>query len=318
VSALLFPSVTQAQDTPPPPDKQIKCSPYPEQNFPNEVFFGDTHLHTSYFTDAGMIDNVLGPRGRSRGETVTSSTGLPPRLARSLDFLVVSDHAVDLGLAPAIAEANPELLKNEWAKMEYDLVTTGGIEGKTKAYNWMHVTGDLKDPLKDMTGLTETMWENVTAAAEKYNDPGRFTPFIGYEWMSMPGGVNLHRVVVCRDGKDKADQVVQFSTNDSTDPEDLWKWMSAYQQKTGGRLLAIPHNGNLSNGLMFDDITLTTKKPLDRGYAVPRMRWEPLFEVTQIKCDSETLPVLSPTDEFADFERWDKASFGAIPETPEM
>ena len=322
VSALLFPGVPQAQDAPPPSDQHIKYSPYPEQDFPNQVFFGDTHLHTSYSTDAGMIGNILGPEDAyrfARGETVTSSTGLPAQLARPLDFLVVSDHAENLGLAPAIAEANPELLKNEWGKMEYDLVTSGGTEGKVKAYdNWMHVTGDLKDPLKEMTGLAETMWGKVTAAAEKYNDPGRFTAFIGYEWTSMPGGANLHRVVVFRDGKDKADQIVPFSTYDSTDPEDLWKWMSAYEQKTGGRLLAIPHNGNLSNGLMFDDVTLTTKKPLDRDYALQRMRWEPLFEVTQMKGDSETLPVLSPTDEFADFERWDKASFGKIPETPDM
>jgi hypothetical protein len=165
------------------------------------------------------------------------------------------------------------------------------------------------DPLKDMVGLKKSMWEKVTAAAEKYNTPGLFTAFIGFEWTSMPNGNNLHRNVVFRDGKDKADQIIPFSQYDSFDPEDLWKWMAAYEQKTGGKALAIPHNGNLSSGLMFDDVTYT-KKPLDSDYAKKRSMWEPLFEITQMKGDSETHPLLSPTDEFANFERWDKASFG--------
>ena len=111
------------------------------------------------------------------------------------------------------------------------------------------------------------MWERLTAAAEKYNDPGQFTALIGFEWTSMPDGNNLHRNVIFRDGKDKADQIIPFSQYDSVDPEDLWKWMATYEQRTGGKVLAIPHNGNLSLGLMFDDVTLTTKKPIDRDYA---------------------------------------------------
>ena len=150
--------------------------------------------------------------------------------------------------------------------------------------------GARKDPLKEMTALTKTMWQKVTAAAEKYNEPGRFTAFIGYEWTSNPDGNNLHRNVIFRDGKDKADQIVPFSQYDSIDAEDLWKWMADYEKKTGGRVLAIPHDGNLSNGLMFDDVTLTTKKPLDRDYAERRAKWEPLYEVTQIKGDGEAHP----------------------------
>jgi Protein of unknown function (DUF3604) len=110
---------------------------------------------------------------------------------------------------------------------------------------------------------------------------------------------------------------VPFSQYDSFDVEDLWAWMEAYEQKTGGRLLALAHNGNLSNGLMFDDVTYS-KKPLDRGYAERRMRWEPMYEVTQMKGDGEAHPVLSPRDEFADFETWDKASFGPQPKTKAM
>ena len=124
--------------------------------------------------------------------------------------------------------------------------------------------------------------------------------------------------MIFRDGKAKADQIIPFSQYDSEDPEDLWKWMAETEQKTGGRVLAIPHNGNLSSGLMFDDVTLTTKKPLDRDYAQRRMRWEPIYEVTQMKGDGETHPALSPNDEFANFETWDKGSFGGDVHTPAM
>jgi hypothetical protein len=223
---------------------------------------------------------------------------------------VVADHSENLGRAPAIAESNPELLKNEWGKMEHDLVKSGQ-EGAIKAYeNWMATTAKQVDPLVEMSGLKKSMWERVTEAAEKYNSPGLFTAFIGFEWTSMPDGNNLHRNVIFRDGKDKADTIVPFSQYDSFDPEDLWKWMANYEKNTGGKLLALAHNGNLSLGLMFDDVTFT-KKPLDRDYAERRQKWEPLYEITQMKGDGEAHPKLSPNDEFADFETWDKASFGA-------
>jgi hypothetical protein len=314
VTCLVLPAVAHAQDAPPPKvtKAQIKYSPYTEQDFPNQVFYGDTHLHTSYSTDAGMVGCTLGPEDAyrfARGETVTSSTGVPARLRRPLDFLVVADHSENLGLAPAIAESNPDLLKNEWGKMEHDLVKSG-LEGGIKAYdNWMATTAKQEDPLADMTGLKKSMWQRITEAAEKYNTPGLFTAFIGFEWTSMPNGNNLHRNVIFRDGKEKADTIVPFSQYDSFDPEDLWNWMADYETNTGGKLLALAHNGNLSNGLMFDDVTFT-KKPLDRDYAERRQRWEPLYEITQMKGDGEAHPKLSPNDEFADFETWDKASFG--------
>jgi len=306
----------------PPPGKtgEIKYSPYPEQNYPNNVFFGDTHLHTSYSTDAGMVGCTLGPEDAYKfamGETVVSSTGVPARLHRPLDFLVVSDHAENLGLAPAIAESNPKLLENAWGKMEHDLVKSGQ-EGAVKAYeNWMEQNAKREDPLADMPELAADMWIKEIDAAEKYNQPGQFTAFIGYEWTSMPDGNNIHRNVIFRDGGDKARQVVPFSQYDSFDPEDLWKWMEAYEKKTGGRLLAIPHNGNLSNGLMFDDVTYTGK-PLTEDYALRRQKWEPVYEVTQMKGDGESHPLLSPNDEFADYEVWDKGSFGSQPKTPDM
>jgi len=306
---------------PPPSGRKIEYSPYPRQDFPNQVFFGDTHLHTGYSTDAGMVGCTLGPEDAYRfamGEEVVSSTGTPARLSRPLDFLVVSDHAENLGLAPAIAESNPALLENAWGKEQHDLVKSGQ-EGAIKAYeNWMAKNATRDDPLADMPELMESMWKKVIAAAEKYNRPGRFTAFIGYEWTSMPDGNNIHRNVIFRDGGDKASQVLPFSQYDSFDPEDLWKWMAGYESRTGGRVLAIPHNGNLSNGLMFDDVTYTSKKPLDRDYATRRRKWEPVYEITQMKGDGESHPLLSPNDEFADYELWDLASFGPQPKTPDM
>ncbi len=331
VAAVLVVSVVSADDgeksppavsdAPPPSKKKVEYSPYPGQDYPNRVLFGDTHLHTSYSTDAGMVGCTLTPDDAyrfARGEEVTSSHGVKARLNRPLDFLVVSDHAENLGLAPAIEASDPNLLKNAWGKEQHDLVKSG-IEGALKAYeNWMAKNAKRDDPLKDMPELMQSMWKKVVESAERHNQPGRFTAFIGYEWTSMPDGNNIHRNVIFRDGGDKASQVLPFSQYDSFDPEDLWKWMEAYEKKTGGRVLAIPHNGNLSNGLMFDDVRYTSKKPLDRDYAERRMRWEPVYEITQMKGDGESHPLLSPDDEFADYETWDGGSFGPQAKTPDM
>ena len=298
---------------------KAEYSPYLDRGYPDRVYFGDTHLHTSYSTDAGMMGCRLGPEEAyrfARGEEVTSSTGVRARLQRPLDFLVVADHSENLGLAPMIAESNPDLLKTEWGRMVHDLVKSG--KGGD-AYNaWGEKMTARQDPLKGSDAIIRSMWERETTAAEKYNDPGKFTALIGFEWTSSPNGNNLHRNVIFRDGKDKADQVIPFSQYDSVDPEDLWKWMNETEKKTGGRVLAIPHNGNLSSGLMFDAVTLTTKKPLDRDYAQRRMRWEPVYEVTQMKGDGEAHKALSPNDEFSDFETWDRGSFGPEPHTPDM
>jgi hypothetical protein len=307
------------EDAPGAQAKKSGYSPYPEVMFPNRVYFGDTHLHTSYSTDAGMIGNTLGPDEAyrfARGETVKSSTGLTVRLPRPLDFLVVADHAESLGAAPAIAKSDPVVLETEFGRKLHELVKAGKPD---QAYDvWLDAGQKGQNPLAGEQRLIRPAWQYITKTADQYNEPGRFTAFIGYEWTSHPGGNNLHRVVVLRDAQDKANQVTPISRDDTVDPEKLWEWMAAYEQKTGGRVLAIPHNGNLSNGLMFDDVTLTSKKPLDRDYAERRRRWEPLYEVTQMKGDGETHPLLSTRDEFADFERWVKGSFGPQPKTKEM
>jgi hypothetical protein len=290
------------------PDEEY--SPFLNHNYPDKVFWGDTHVHTSYSTDAGMFGNRLGPDEAYRfakGEEVTSSSGVRARLLRPLDWLVVADHAENLGLSPMIEESNPALLASDWGREIHDLVKAGD---PIAAYAmWGEGVTSKQDPLAGNEALTRSMWERITAAAEEHNEADNFTALIGFEWTSMPGGSNLHRNVIFRDDKDLADRIIPISAYDSEDPEDLWSWMAAYEEKTGGRLLALAHNGNLSNGLMFDDVTLTSREPLTRDYAERRMRWEPLYEVTQMKGDSEAHPFLSPDDEFADFETWDKGSF---------
>jgi len=313
-----------AQDVPRPSEedfsklKSIDYSPYPEQNFPNQVYFGETHLHSSFSTDAGMIGNTLGPDDAfriSRGEPFVSSMGVPGRLSRPFDFVVVTDHSENLGLAPAIAASDPDLLANPWGKEIHDLVKAGK---PMEAFDMFVAQIFVGEDKLEGSSLPKTYWDLATTAAEENNIPGLFTAFIGYEWSSAPQGANLHRNIIYRDGKDLANSVLPFSSYDSTDPEDLWNYMEEYERKTGGKMLAIAHNGNLSDGLMFDDVTLTTRKPLDRAYAERRARWEPIYEVTQIKGDGETVPALSPTDEFADYYTWEPASFSAKSTTPEM
>ena len=291
-------------------------SPYLHQAYPQRPFWGDTHLHTAYSTDAGMIGNRLDPEEAyrfARGEVVVSSSGERARLQRPLDFLVVADHAENLGLAPMIEESNPDLLRTEFGKKIHGLVQ-GGDPWEAYAL-WGDYMSRREDPLDD-DDLTRSIWQRITAAAEQFNQPGVFTAFIGFEWTSSPGGNNLHRNVIFRGDKEQADRTLPFSNYDSTDPEDLWRWMATYEEETGDRVLALAHNGNLSNGLMFDAVTLSGE-PLDRDYAERRMRWEPIYEVTQIKGDGETHPSLSPNDEFADYGTWDRGSFGAAKD-PEM
>jgi hypothetical protein len=157
-------------------------------------------------------------------------------------------------------------------------------------------------------------WQQTIDAAERFNEPGRFTAFIGFEWTSLIRGNNMHRVVIYRDGGGRAAQMVAYTTMPplgSPNPRDLWRWMTSYQQKTGGRMLAIAHNGNLANGIMFPLDAQYDGRELDQSYVTERRKWEPLYETTQIKGDGEAHPFLSPEDEFADYETWDVANLDA-------
>lgn len=313
-------ALAQSQDQVAPPRSEY--SPYVEYDYPNQALFGDTHLHTAYSADAGLVGAKTSPDDAYRfakGEEVTASSGVRARLGRPLDWLVVTDHAENLGLPVALAEENPLLQETEWGRDVSATYAPQTFEARIQTYiKWFGAVNapDGQDPMAG-TGMNQTMWQRITEAAERHNQPDSFSALIGFEWTSGPNGNNLHRNVIFRDGKDRADQIVPISAYDSEDPEKLWEWMADYEEKTGGQLLAIGHNGNLSNGLMFDDVTLSGA-PLDRDYAERRMRWEPLYEVTQIKGDSETHPLLSPDDEFADYYRWDKGSFGVEPKTPDM
>jgi len=292
-------------------------SPYLHQSYPDRVFWGDTHLHTSYSTDAGMVGNRLGPDEALRfakGEMVVSSTGVRARLVRPLDFLVVADHAENLGLTPMIEESNPELLKDPWGKKVHDMVKSG--QGWEAYQLWKESGSKNIDPMPNPS-LQRTAWERIIDFVDQHNQPGVFTAFHGFEWTSTPDLRNMHRNVIFRDGKEEAKQVLPMSTFDSTDPEDLWDYMEAYEEKTGGRALAIPHGGNLSQGLMFATETMSGKR-LNKAYAERRMKWEPIYEATQIKGDGEAHPLLSPNDEFADYYTWDKGDFGLNAKEPEM
>jgi hypothetical protein len=233
-------------------------------------------------------------------------------LIRPLDFLVVSDHAENLGLAPMIAESNADLLKTEYGKKWHDMVKAG--EGYEAFRDWGLVGVAQNTDVINSRKMQRTVWDRQVEAADRFNEPGRFTTLIGFEWTSLnneENPSNLHRVIIFKDGGDKAGQVLPFSTFDSPDPEGLWEYMAAYEEKTGGSMLAIPHNGNLSNGLMFATERLNGEQ-LDRKYAETRMRWEPIVEVTQIKGDGEAHPYLSPEDEWADYGTWDKADIAGF------
>ncbi|WP_235871352.1 DUF3604 domain-containing protein [Shimia sediminis] len=300
-----------------PPTKG-EYSPFVGQDFPNRVFWGDSHLHTSYSWDAGLVGARLDPSDAyrfARGEEVTASFGVRARLVRPLDWLVVADHAESLGVAQMIERADPRLLGTEVGRRTYELFEKGDIYGAFE--NWgLNVIVLGQDPLDDPE-ISRPIWEEITAYADAYNDPGAFTAFIGYEWSSAPAGNNLHRVVVYRDGAEKANRYLPFRASDSADPEDLWSWMETYETETGGRMLAIPHNGNISNGVMFSVETLSGE-PMDADYAERRSRYEPLYEVTQMKGDGEAHPLLSPDDDFADYGTWDGGNWNGEAKTPEM
>jgi hypothetical protein len=289
-------------------ERKQRYSPYAGKKYPTRVFFGDTHHHTANSGDAFMAGNRLTPEQAyrfARGEEVVSSTGVPAKLSRPLDFLVVSDHAEGLGIMFQVAAGNPAFASDptliRWGKA----LKTGGKE-QQDAMNELvsaQANNKLPAPVKDpkvVGPIMKSVWQQYLETAEKYNEPGRFTAMIGYEWTSVPGGNNLHRNVLFRDNSDKAAQILPFSAWQSEDPEKLWEWMAKYEEKTGGRLLAIPHNANLSNGRMFEPVDFAGK-PLTRDYAERRMRFEVLQEMMQTKGNSETHPALSPNDEFADF-----------------
>jgi hypothetical protein len=309
-----------AQDIMPPQESvaapKKEYSPYAGDNFPTRVLFGDTHLHSSWSADAGLVGSTLGPDVAyrvSRGEEVTSHYGWKVKLNRPLDFLVLADHAENLGLADFIGRSDPILLANETGKRWHDMNKAGN--GYDAFIEWLRAEN--KDMINEPR-MMQAVWSKVVENADKYYLPGTFTTFHAFEWTSHPGGNNMHRVVIFRDGGDRTSQILPYSQYDSVDAEDLWAYMAGYEENTGGRVLALAHNGNLSNGLMFDTKTYSGKR-LTKSYAETRSRYEPLYEVTQQKGDGEAHPFMSPDDEFADFETVDMGNInGKVAKTNDM
>ena len=290
-------------------DKPV-YSPYAGRDYPDQVLFGDTHFHTNTSFDAGLVGTRLTVHEGfrfARGEKVISNTGQEVQLIRPLDFLVITDHAEFMGLAPMLQRSDPLLLADPWGQHIYNLFNAGQ-EGRMEAFGELIEIGTvtMENPFSS-DEAARSVWQEFVEVADTYNEPGRFTAMTGWEWTSTPKGDNLHRCVILADGADKTSQTFPFSLFDSQDPEDLWSFLELYEEKTGGRAMAIPHNGNLSNGLMFLPKTFKGED-FTRDYAERRIRWEPLYEMTQIKGDEEAHPYLSADDEFADFENWDVAN----------
>lgn len=286
-----------------PSEESIKDTAYPEK-----VLWGDTHLHTSNSVDAFGFGTRLGPEEAlrfARGEEVTATTGTKAKLHRPLDFLVISDHAEGIGSTKALFEAPRFMIKDPTLLRWYDLMHEGP-EGSLKATGEMlaaRASGKVPPLMADKEAgakRTRKLWAEHISTVERYNEPGTFTAFMGFEYTLMQTGNNLHRNVIFRDGEDKVSKIQPFDPGASKWPEQLWDYMDAYEKDTGGKVLAIPHNGNLSNGLMWM-MTEPGGGPISADYARRRAAREPIAEITQIKGDSEAHPFMSPNDEFAGY-----------------
>ena len=239
----------------------------------------------------------------ARGGEVVVDNGQRFKLDRPLDWLAITDHAEYIGIADEIRAGQPRLPRRPARASGGTTFPRRAPRRGSKPLSKPSSPWQTGKAVFDASKLVAKAWAHATSATEKWNQPGVFIALHGFEWTSAPGGKNLHRTVIFRDNLDRVSQTVPYSLFDSEDPADLWKYMDAYATKTGGSVLAIPHNPNLSTGLMFTADTFEGK-PMDRAYAEARIGHEPLMEVTQVKGDSETHPFLSPTDEFANFERW--------------
>ena len=298
--------VTQAA-----PSAPVPAPATPE--FPREAYWGDTHVHTGWSADAGMDGAITTPEDAYRfalGETVKSNTGMDAKLERPFDWFLVSDHSDGMGTINEIVAGNEEMMQDETLRRWGEALASGDEERAAAAKSELIIMQSeerLPPAVMDPKWMASA-WEKTIEAAEKFYEPGEFTTFIAYEWtVNAGGGDNLHRNVIYRDGADRAGTRLPLTTFETQDPEDLWAWMASYEEETGGRLLAIPHNGNLSNGRMFEEQRFDGS-PMTADWAEQRNRYERLYEVTQIKGQSESHPYLSPNDEFASWDLWDRGN----------
>ena len=274
-----------------------------------KLLWGDTHLHTANSIDAFGFGAKLEPEHAlrfARGEEVTSTWGIKAKLDRPLDFLVIADHSGGLGATKALYDAPRLLVRDPVLRRWHDKMHEGpdGMLAVTAEIIDRAGRNDMPEALNDPERArknTTSIWTAHSSTVERYNEPGKFTAFMGFEYTLMPGGNNLHRVVMFRDGKSRTDQILPYDPGQGDAPVSLlWDYMDNYEKVTGGKVLAIPHNSNLSNGLMFDMVG-PGGGAMSADYARRRARREPLVEITQIKGDGEAHPFLSPNDEFAGF-----------------
>lgn len=299
--------------------------PDPNRKYAERVLWGDQHVHTGWSADAGLFGATLSPEDTVRfvrGEEVKSSSGRPMKLHRSYDWVAVTDHSDAMGTINQIRAKNPDFMADPTTRGWAEAMNSGDPEkARIAAFQAIsaQATKTLPKIFMDPKWL-KTAWEKTIDVMEKYNEPGKFTAFIAYEWTSNgERGENLHRNVIFRDNGDKTRAFIPLTTfqsmvpgREGTDPESLWKWLSDYEEKSGGRVLAIPHNGNLSNGWMFREARYDGS-PMTAAWAQARARWEHTYEVYQYKGQGEAHPMMSPTDEFANWGLWDTADLNGNP-----
>ena len=275
----------------------------------NNLYWGDTHLHTSYSPDAYLMQN----RSADPDTAYRYAKGFPVvhpyhkariQIGTPLDFLVVSDHGEFMGVVPMVLQGDPRVANTETG-IRYAQMAAEGREIDVFGELIAQVNGVIPpDPNLNNPEINASVWGEIMDAADRNNEPGKFTAFMGWEWSSTPQGQNLHRVVIMKGAKANGEKFIPFTSLDSDKPEDLWAWLEKTSTESGADFLAIPHNSNISGGLMFPLVD-STGEGVDQTYSKVRMRWEPVVEMTQIKGDSETHPRLSPNDEFADFETYE-------------
>jgi len=282
---------------------QAAVAPLATPNADRNAYFGAVHVHTGWSFDAmtnGSLTTPTDAYAWAQGREITNSgVGGKIQIQTPLDFYMVSDHAEFMGVFNQMSNPESPISRTEIAKGVTSPDANVRLQTFAKVLRDMS-TGNL-DPVLTDTTLARSVWSDIVKAAEENYRPGEFTTFAGFEWTSNPDKRNLHRVVMFRDTKTLPEMAL--SALDSDDPETLWKWMGQ-QRERGSTLLAIPHNGNASDGRMFELVKFDGK-PIDAAYNATRAANEPLYEITQIKGTSETHPALSPTDEFANFEQWD-------------
>lgn len=294
-------------------------SPVANQPLQKQVFWGDTHLHSNFSMDAFIFGNTLGPDDAYRfakGEKVMATKGQPAQLREPLDFLVLADHTDGVGAMIALKAGNEKLLANPTLQA-WSEILFAGEEDDARQLDSTQTRSDTPRELEDKD-IRGNAWDYLTATADAHYEPGTFTPLIGFEFTAQRGGQNLHRVVIYRDDAETAQSLLPLSPKESSDPRALWDFLQQYEDTSGGKVLAIAHNGNISNGLMFPTAELEFGGQMDSDYAERRARWEPVYEVTQIKGDGEAHPLLSPDDRFADYESWDLGDFAGVPKTDQM